>query len=169
MRQPINHWHGLCSFRKEKKEEEMGNAWDGEPAEGTTGEFMGFHWETKKHKFPMLGWNWNGYVDIPKGNPYFPDPDALKDEYGRLVESAFDPESLDVHGGVTYCRLSADGQTLRIGFDTAHSHDANAEPHPDYPSYPGSVFRTHAYVVEQIQGLIMQLTDPGIVLKLAED
>ena len=147
----------------------MGNAWDGEPAEGTTGEFMGFHWETKKHKFSVLGWNWNGYVDIPKGNPYFPDPDAPKDEYGHLVEATFDPESLDVHGGVTYAQLSADGQSFRIGFDTAHSFDGMANPDPRFEAVHRGEFRTHAYVVEQIKGLILQLTEAGMVLKLAED
>jgi len=146
----------------------MGNPWDGEPEEGTTGEYLGFHWETMKHRLQPLGWNWNGYVDIPEGHPYF--------EGYENPESRFDPESLDVHGGITWMesRTSKDGsKVLRVGFDTGHSCDAYAEPDPEYVRRyvlmnEHGEFRTHAYVVEQIKILIHQLTEAGMAMKLAE-
>ena len=60
------------------------------------------------YSFGEYGWG-NGYVDLPKGHCLF------GKEVGDL--------NVDVHGGITYTNLQADGK-WRIGFDTAHSSDS---------------------------------------------
>lgn len=71
---------------------------------------------------------WCGYVRIPADHPL----------YGKDYEEI----SVDVHGGLTFCRIEpcvehADGQGFWYGFDTAHLGDEMYDPAtpPDHQDF----------------------------------
>lgn len=80
---------------------------------------------------PELG-HWCGYVDIPKGHPWFgAHDDAINDKLSFI--------DVHIHGGLTYAD-EVEG-CWRVGFDCAHSCDL-------VPGHPGlgGVYRTEGWV-----------------------
>jgi hypothetical protein len=106
-------------------------------AEGT---HNGFNWAVKSN---AIGYRC-GYVDIPKGHPWF----------GNTYPD------VDCHGGITFAKSVDD--FWRIGFDCAHLGD---RPDPELPGYrkefddwseQGSEVRTQDYVERQCRAICDQ-------------
>lgn len=108
------------------------------------GNHLGFEWRVCE--------NGNGhrcgYVEIPKGHPF----------YGK----GYDESDLYVHGGITYADRGVGTNSWWLGFDCAHSGDAQDPSLPGYapsrfPAY--GVIRTTEYVQEECEGLCRQASE----------
>jgi len=84
---------------------------------------------------PELG-HWCGYVDIPKGHPWF---GVCYDNINARLSDTDTP----VHGGLTYAD-EVEG-CWRIGFDCAHSCDVVPGLHVNH-----GVYRTETWVYAEV-------------------
>lgn len=87
-------------------------------------------------KLAGLTKTWNGYVTLPEGL------------------EAHDPETLGVHGGITY--TGTKDSHVVYGFDTAHMGDYTPlMPMPDL--FGRMDYRSHAFVLSECERLCRQL------------
>jgi hypothetical protein len=124
--------------------------WQSEPDNDTWDDpFTGWKCELKRN---MRHGAWCGYVTIPK--------DAI--EKG----SFFNPDSIEVHGGITYQQENHKDNTVTIGFDTAHGYDYN----PGHAALLKSIgipdrnrshekYRNHAYCWLEVYSMCRQIEE----------
>jgi len=107
--------------------------------------YKGFKCEMKRNHSKC----WCGYVNIPKWHSLFSNGMA---------------ESLDCHGGVTWCQENEEGYLL-TGFDCAHSGDLSPiylldDKYSGYLSFRSNVtYRDKDYVISEIHDMVNQIYD----------
>lgn len=101
-----------------------------------------------------------GYLALPDTHRFA----RIKDEYDPLPNGEYLDSVAHVHGGWTFARretkypVVTEQETMWIGFDCAHSGDADIEPHPKWPR--NGVVRSHAYCVAELERAAVDLLKP---------
>ena len=118
----------------------------GEPIVLDNGKYKGYnYWILSYGSHPC------GYVEIPKGHPY----------YGKCDEDAFDLP-IGVHGGITYGDYGlheiVGKDKFLIGWDYNHCHDYSGMNHHLFMDNSGKMWTTEE-ILEEVKYVIKQLIE----------